>query len=261
MRLPKVSLLFAAAVLVVAAAACGDDEPTPVVGGEGEGDPTVAFGSPEDGEHFAGAVDLFMTAVGVTIEPAGEVHPEAGHFHVIADQDCTAVGAPIDRDADHVHFGKAQVEGKIYLEPGEHDLCLQVGDGEHTALDLTDTTTITVGVESREDWCKVIGETDDLFTTTEADTEADFPTRKIAYENIRRLVTQLEEGISQVDAEAREMVTASLSQAKAIATAYADATDQAAADLALSVIVAENPTESGPGAPWILENCQVDIAT
>ena len=261
MRLPKVSVLLATAVLVVGAAACGDDEPTPVVGGEGQGDPTVAFGSPEDGEHFAGAVDLFMTAVGVTIEPAGEVHHDAGHFHVIADEDCVPAGAPIERDADHVHFGMAQTDGKIYLEPGEHDLCLQVGDGEHHALDLSDSTTITVGVESREDWCKVIGEVDDLFTTTEADAEADFAARKIAYENVRRLITQLEEGISHVDADAREFVVASLSQSKAIASAYADATDQAAAEQALSVIVAENPTESGPGAPWILEHCQVDIAT
>ncbi len=261
MRLPKVSVLLTAAVLVISAAACGDDEPTPVVGGEGEGDPTIAFGSPEDGEHFAGAVDLFMTAVGVAIEPAGEVHPDAGHFHVIADEECTPAGAPIERDADHVHFGQAQADGKIYLEPGEHDLCLQIGDGEHMALDLTDTTTITVGVETPEDWCKVIGETDELFAATQADTEADFAVRKIAYENIRRLVTQLQEGIAQVDADARELVTASLSQIEAIATAYAEATDQEAADLALSDIVAANPTESGPGAPWIAENCQVDIAT
>ncbi|WP_114594048.1 DUF4399 domain-containing protein [Euzebya pacifica] len=33
---------------------------------------------------------------------------------------------------------------ELELEPGEHTLCLQDGDGEHTALDLTDEITVTV---------------------------------------------------------------------------------------------------------------------
>lgn len=52
------------------------------------------------------------------------------------------VGAP--RDTDYVHFGRGQSDGTVYLEAGTHELCLQVGDGTHVALDVTDTVTVEV---------------------------------------------------------------------------------------------------------------------
>ena len=130
---------MAAAVLLgggATVAATPDDEP----------EATVAFVSPVEGASIAGSVPLAMTADGITIEEAGEVHSGAGHFHVIADAGCLADGTSIIRDADHVHFGGGQHEGVIYLEPGTHELCLQVGDGIHTALDITDQVTIDVGI-------------------------------------------------------------------------------------------------------------------
>lgn len=213
-----------------------------------------------DGDVIAGAVDLTMTAVGVAIEPAGEVHEGAGHFHVIADTGCVAPGAPIERDADHVHFGKAQTEGKVYLEPGDHDLCLQVGDGEHNALDLTDEVEITVGIGTPEEWCRVVGDYDALRTETDASTE-DFAVRKVAYENVRRLLVQLEDAVDQVDADGRDAVAGTLAAAKAMVAAWSEATDEADAAERLSVVMATNTSEAGPGAPWILDHCQVDLAT
>jgi hypothetical protein len=263
MRLSKIPTLAAAVLVVVGGlAACGDDEPTPVVGGDGEevAGPNVALAEPLDGDVIAGGVELTMTAVGVAIEPAGEVHEGAGHFHVIADAGCTPPGAPIERDADHVHFGMAQTEGKIYLEPGEHDLCLQVGNGEHSALDLTDEVTITIGISSPEEWCAVVGEYDTVRTAADGSTD-DFPIRKIGYENARRLLAQLQDALAQVDAENRDLVATTLSQASAMVSAWAEATDQADADARLSEVTASTPSESGPGAPWILEHCQVDLAT
>ena len=120
------------AVAALAVASCGsDDEPIA----------TATFTSPEANAQVAGSVELEMAAEGITIEEAGEARDGAGHFHVIADAGCVSTGEGIAKDADHVHFGKGQTTGLIYLEPGSHDLCLQVGDGTHQALDITDRRT------------------------------------------------------------------------------------------------------------------------
>jgi hypothetical protein len=80
----------------------------------------------------------------VTIEPAGEVQEGAGHFHVMVDVGCVEPGEVIPSDDDHLHFGDGSSETSVELEPAEHALCLQVGDGVHTALDATHEITVTV---------------------------------------------------------------------------------------------------------------------
>ncbi len=192
----------------------------------------MAFVSPQDGATVAGAVALEMVANGITIE----------------------------RDADHVHFGMAQTEGSIYLEPGEHDLCLQVGNGAHEATDVTHEISVLVEVSSREDWCKTVAEADTLFDATEASAD-EFALRQVAYENVRRLLFQLEAGLDHVDADAREAVGGSLAARKATAEAWATAVDEDAAQVARSEAVADNPTAAGPGTPWVLEHCLVDLGS
>ena len=187
------------------------------------------------------------------------MHPGAGHFHVIADDGCVDPGAAVAKDADHVHFGKAQTSGTIYLGPGEHQLCLQPGDGAHVALPLTSKISVDVGVRDRDEWCGVIKEVDDLFLA--ADTSADeFPVRQAKYEGIRRLIAQLDDGIDQVDATARAAVAASLAQASKIAGTFADAADQAAAETALQSVYGAAGAEQDPAAvTWIKDSCGVDI--
>ncbi len=112
----------------------------------GKSDKTnVAFASPKDGASVTSPVKVEMTAKGITIEPAGEIHKDAGHFHVAVDKACVKKGLPIPTGtAGYQHFGKAQTTGELTLAPGRHRLCLQVGDGAHVALDDTDTITVTV---------------------------------------------------------------------------------------------------------------------
>ena len=57
------------------------------------------------------------------------------------------------------------------------------------------------------------------------------------------------------------MVGQTLTSAAATAQAWAEATSEEEAQTRLSELVADNPSASGPGAPWILEHCQVDLAT
>lgn len=152
MMLTDRSWLRAAALalpLALVATACGDDDDASAAAVTGPNaapaSASVSIESPADGDAVSSPVTVEMAADGVTIEPAGEVHDGVGHFHVLVDVGCLEPGETIPADTDgYHHFGKAQTEAEIELEPGQHTLCLQVGDGEHTALDITDTVTITV---------------------------------------------------------------------------------------------------------------------
>lgn len=236
---------------------CGDDDDGGAAGSD-DGGASVSLTAPEDGSTVAGGVELEMSADGITIEEAGEVRENAGHFHVIVDDGCVAAGETVAKDADHVHFGKGQTTGTVYLGPGAHELCLQVADGAHTALDVTDTITVEAGISSPEEWCDVVGETDVLFEEVDTNGE-DFPLRQVGYENLRRLFAQLDEAIDQVDAETRDAVVAALDVGTAITTAFIDASDEEeAAAQVQGIIQSAGPTFEA-ASPWIVDTCGVDI--
>jgi hypothetical protein len=239
-------IILIATAILIGLASCGDEGPT------------VTLTSPPENAAVAGGVPVAMTAEGVTIEPAGEARSGYGHFHVIADAGCTEKGTGIAKDADHVHFGKGQTDGVIYLEPGQHELCLQVGDGVHAALDITDTVTVSVGVENRQQWCSVVGEIDALFESVD-NSDADLATKHVGYENIRRLVAQAADGIEHVDAAVQDDVTVSLTFAADLSAALSKVDTPDEADAALAPIY-ERVSDGLPGAEWILEACGVDIA-
>ncbi len=143
-RARKVRVWSAAIALVLVAAACGSsNDKTPTVATTPPAR-SVAFTTPVDGASVANPVKVAFSTRGFMLEPAGAVHEGAGHLHVMVDVPCVAVGQVIPKDAQHIHFGKGQTSGQIDLAAGKHTLCLQAGDGAHTALDLTDTITITV---------------------------------------------------------------------------------------------------------------------
>ena len=76
-----------------------------------------------------------MGALGLTVEPSGEINPDAGHMHILVDTDYTAPGEIILTDEQHLHFGDGSVETELTLSPGAHTLRLQFADGAHTALE------------------------------------------------------------------------------------------------------------------------------
>jgi hypothetical protein len=242
----KALLAFAAVTTLVAG--CGDND----------GGASVSLTEPADGATVAGGIALKMLAEEITIEPAGEAREGAGHFHVVADAGCIEAGEAIPRDADHVHFGQGQAEGKIYLEPGEHQLCLQAGDGTHAALDATDEITIDVGITSRDQWCQVVGEVDELFTATDT-SDDEFAVKQASYETIRRLLAQLTGAMDQVDADARDGVATGLEFASAIAAALAGADTPAAAEQELEPLFETRADSADLAQPWILSNCGIDI--
>jgi hypothetical protein len=70
------------------------------------------------------------------VEPAGHVIQEgAGHFHILVNEDFLPAGEVIPNDETHLHFGKAQLETELTLEPGDYILRLQMANGAHQALE------------------------------------------------------------------------------------------------------------------------------
>ena len=108
---------------------------------------SVHFVTPQNGEKVSQSFDVAMVAEGLGIEPAGEIHDGAGHFHILVDTDFIAPGELLPFDTQHLHFAKGQLTTTLALEPGVHALRLQFGNGAHIALDgeqYRDEITITV---------------------------------------------------------------------------------------------------------------------
>lgn len=137
----RTATAVAALATLVAASACGSDAND---AGGGDDSASVTVVSPGDGETVESPVTLEMTADDFVIEPAGEVRDGAGHLHAMIDVPCVDAGEIIPMDESHVHYGDGATTDTLELEPGEHTICVQAGDGVHTALDLTDTVTFTV---------------------------------------------------------------------------------------------------------------------
>ena len=134
---PTFSPRWSAALLAILLCACASPAATP----------RVSFTSPADGATVASPVHVTMAAENFIVEPAGAVKGGAGQLHIMVDTACVAPGSVVPSDAQHLHYGKAQLEADLELAPGMHILCLQAADGAHTALageGMTQQITITV---------------------------------------------------------------------------------------------------------------------
>jgi LysM repeat protein len=112
--------------------------------------PSVRFVAPEDGATVPPRFDVEMAAAGLTIEPAGEIHEGAGHFHILVDTGFVAPGELVPFDEHHLHFGQGQLTATLELTSGVHALRLQVANGAHLALEgeqYQDAITVTVASE------------------------------------------------------------------------------------------------------------------
>src|SRR5262249_10968164 len=93
--------------------------------------PSVRFVSPVDGATVPEAFDVVMAATGLTVEPAGDIHENAGHFHILIDAPFIEAGQAIPKDETHLHFGMGQTTTQLTLTPGTHVLRLQFANGAH----------------------------------------------------------------------------------------------------------------------------------
>ena len=102
---------------------------------ENAASPSVRFVQPTDGETVSSPLEVVMAATGLVVEPSGEIHQGAGHFHILVDTDFVPAGEVIITDEQHLHFGGGQLTTSLDLAAGEHILRLQFADGAHIALE------------------------------------------------------------------------------------------------------------------------------
>ena len=75
--------------------------------------------SPKDGATVERSFTVRMGVKGYELAPASEGLQEGtGHHHIVVDGGVVEKGVAIPFDATHLHFGKAQKEAAIELEPG-----------------------------------------------------------------------------------------------------------------------------------------------
>ncbi len=97
--------------------------------------PEVFFQQPTTHAIVPPTFVVKMGAVGVSVDPSGEVIAGSGHIHILVDTDFLPAGEIIPTDEQHLHFGDASLEAELTLTPGEHTLRLQFADGLHKALE------------------------------------------------------------------------------------------------------------------------------
>jgi len=107
----------------------------------------VFFIMPKDGATVRSPIPLQFGVEGMDVAPAGQDDVHSGHHHLLIDGKLQDYNAPIPSDANHKHYGGAQTETAIGLEPGKHTLQLILGDHNHIPHDPpveSDVITITV---------------------------------------------------------------------------------------------------------------------
>jgi len=96
----------------------------------------VAFKNLKDGAKIRGkafmgavAVELELEATGMTVEPAGGVHENAGHFAIGIDAEAVPLGAVVKKGYQVYEKGETKVQAGV--RPGEHTLTLQFVDARN----------------------------------------------------------------------------------------------------------------------------------
>jgi hypothetical protein len=131
MRL-RAAIVVSVAVSGLALAACSTAEPS------------LRVTSPRDGEQVTSPVRVEVSLRDFELRIAGSFSEGKGHLHILVDVGCVETGRTIPSGEGYVHLWRGEPSGEVELEPGEHTLCVQAGDGTHVALDLSDQVTIDV---------------------------------------------------------------------------------------------------------------------
>merc|ERR1719473_1089702 len=94
----------------------------------------VFFTNVKNGDTVPREFTYKFEVTGYELSPAAAGLKEGtGHHHLVIDGPTAFVteGEAIPFDATHKHFGKAQTEGELELEPGKHKITLQLANHLH----------------------------------------------------------------------------------------------------------------------------------
>ena len=111
----------------------------------------VSFTNVKNGDTISPEFTFKFDVTGYELSPAAAGLKDAsGHHHVIIDGpgDSFPQGEAIPFDDTHKHYGKAQTEGTLALEPGKHKITLQFANALHESYGKEFAKTITVNVKA-----------------------------------------------------------------------------------------------------------------
>lgn len=92
--------------------------------------------SPQDGATVSRTFSVKFGLTGMELAPAGVDKNNTGHHHLLIDQpEINDFTASLPATEQIRHFGKAQTETELTLEPGEHTLQLILGNYLHIPHD------------------------------------------------------------------------------------------------------------------------------
>ncbi|MBX2847337.1 MAG: DUF4399 domain-containing protein [Acidiferrobacterales bacterium] len=123
------------------------ETPTELISPAPEG-AAVFFLEPGDGTTVTSPVTVKFGITNMTVVPAGDNTEHSGHHHILIDQtELPDMTQPLPATDKIVHYGLAQTEAELELEPGEHTLQLVLGNYLHIPHDppvISKKITITV---------------------------------------------------------------------------------------------------------------------
>jgi hypothetical protein len=105
---------------------------------------TLAITSPSDGATVRPPFAVAVAVSGFKLQLAAQAESGVGHLHVIIDHPCIPPGKPIPAGDQYIHLWRGESVTQLDLPPGDHTLCVEAGDGEHTALPLSDRVSLNV---------------------------------------------------------------------------------------------------------------------
>jgi hypothetical protein len=108
-------------------------------------------GAKISGKDFMGAVavSLQLSAEGMTIEPAGAVHENAGHFAVGIDAQPLPLGTAIKKASGYQVYEKGETEVQVGVRPGAHTLTLQLVDSRNRSYGPDWAQTVEIKVTAK----------------------------------------------------------------------------------------------------------------
>ena len=91
-----------------------------------------------------GSFDLRVEARNVELSGVGRVRDGRVHVHVATNGECLSAGELIPHSAEYLHASNGESEIRVDLEPGTYELCAQLGDGFHVAMNVVDHVVVEV---------------------------------------------------------------------------------------------------------------------
>ena len=106
----------------------------------------VFFENLQDGDEVSSPFTVKMGVEGMALDPAGDLIEHSGHHHIIINGGVIETGVVIPMDDKNLHYGDAQTEAELELEPGEYTLTMQYGNGHHQSYGEPMSAQVTITV-------------------------------------------------------------------------------------------------------------------